>query len=154
MQYFAKRNRYSKLLALGAVALLAVAAAGCGGESRDREFMEGVTAAPGDAAGTTAASAATGGTTVVVILGENTLGVDTENIPAGPAVINVSNGGTEVHDLAIEGENTAVQLEGTLAAGEQQTIAVTFAPGSYTLYCPVMNHRERGEEVTIEIESP
>lgn len=94
------------------------------------------------------------GATVVVVLTEGSVGVQGQAIPPGPAVITVENRGKEVHNLFIEGEGISRAAGDTIAEGSSSTVDVTFKPGTYTFYCPVLNHRELGEEAKVTIGTP
>lgn len=91
------------------------------------------------------------GATVVVMLTEGSVAVREQTIPPGPAVLTVENRGKEVHNLYIEGEGINRAAGDTIAAGSSSVVDVNFKPGTYTLYCPVLNHREQGEQVQITI---
>lgn len=64
---------------------------------------------------------------------------------AGVVRISVKNDGEKPHSLAVETPNGVVQTE-TLAAGESGHATATLAEGTYTWFCPVGDHRERGME--------
>jgi plastocyanin len=106
---------------------------------------------PGSPGGTAIVPDVDAGTTVLVVVSENSLGVETQSIPAGPAVITVRNGGTALHNLHIEGEGINRAAGDSIAQGGTATLDVVFKPGTYTLYCPILNHRENGEQATITI---
>ena len=91
------------------------------------------------------------GTTVMVTLNDGHIATREAAIPPGPAVLTVVNAGKEVHNLAVEGPGVQVTTEGTLDAGETGTINVTFQQGTYTFYCPVLDHRNQGETLTVPI---
>lgn len=91
------------------------------------------------------------GATVVVVLTEGSIAVREQTIPPGPAVLTVENRGKEVHNLYVEGEGISRSAGDSIAAGSSSTVDVNFKPGTYTLYCPVLNHRELGEQVQITI---
>jgi uncharacterized cupredoxin-like copper-binding protein len=66
-------------------------------------------------------------------------------------VLTVENRGTQVHNLFIEGEGINRAAGDTIDAGKSATVDVVFKPGTYTFYCPVLNHRESGEQTTVTI---
>jgi len=94
------------------------------------------------------------GTTVLVLLNDNSIAVREQAIPPGPAVLTVQNGGKEVHNLFIEGAGLDRAAGDTIAQGASATVEVNFKPGTYTLYCPIANHRQNGEQVTVTITAP
>lgn len=75
-------------------------------------------------------------------------------ITPGPATVaaggslEVSNDGTTVHDLTVEGNATP-----ELAAGESATLDVSsLAPGTYEMYCQIAGHRDSGMETELTVE--
>jgi plastocyanin len=91
------------------------------------------------------------GTTVMIVVTEGSVAVQGQAIPPGPAVITVQNGGRERHNLTIEGEGISRAAGDIIDAGGTRTVDVMFKPGTYTFYCPVLNHRELGEQTQITI---
>jgi uncharacterized cupredoxin-like copper-binding protein len=59
--------------------------------------------------------------------------------PAGTVVFHVMNVGTEVHDFAIAGQKTP-----TINPGEQATLTVDLAAGSYAYACTIGEHASFG----------
>ena len=94
------------------------------------------------------------GTSVLVVLEDNSLALPGQAIPAGTAVLTVENRGQNVHNLYIEGEGINRAAGDNIVAGGSATVDVLFKPGTYTFYCPVLNHRENGEQATITIAAP
>ena len=142
--------------------------AACGGDKKESTWLG--TPPPTETSATTVDTAATdtathpaspggtavvpdvgAGTTVIVMLGENTLGVPPESIPKGPAVITAQNGGSEVHNLFVEGPGVSRSAANVLEPGSTATLEVVFQPGTYTFYCPLADHRSKGEEARITI---
>jgi hypothetical protein len=106
---------------------------------------------PGSPGGTALVPDVTAGTTVLVILEDNSLALPGQPIPPGPAILTVENRGANTHNLFIEGEGINRAAGDTLAAGASRTVDVLFKPGTYTFYCPVLKHRDNGEQATITI---
>jgi hypothetical protein len=104
---------------------------------------------PASPGGTAVVPDVAAGTTVLVVLEDNHIGVQEQAIPPGPAVLTVRNAGTAVHNLFIEGEGINRAAGDSIAQGATATVDVIFKPGTYTLYCPVLNHRENGEQATV-----
>lgn len=71
---------------------------------------------------------------------------------AGLIAFDARNDGTVRHSLAVEGEGTEARLPERLQPGEAGTLTVELDPGTYTLYCPVGNHRNEGMETEIVVE--
>ena len=109
---------------------------------------------PASPGGTALVPDVAAGTSVIVLLEDNSLALPGQAIPAGPAVLTVENRGTGMHNLFIEGEGINRAAGDNIAAGGSATVDVLFKPGTYTFYCPVLNHRENGEQATITIAAP
>jgi plastocyanin len=106
---------------------------------------------PGSPGGTAVVPDVAAGTTVLVVVTEGSIALKGQEIPPGPAVLTIENGGKETHNLFIEGEGISRAAEQTISAGGSTTLDVMFKPGTYTLYCPILDHRTKGEESTITI---
>lgn len=106
---------------------------------------------PGSPGGTALVPDVVAGTTVLAVVTEGSIAVRGETIPPGPAIITVENAGKEVHNLFIEGEGISRAAGDSIPQGQSATIDVNFKPGTYTLYCPVADHRTKGEEAKITI---
>jgi plastocyanin len=106
---------------------------------------------PASPGGTALVPDVAAGTTVMVVVTEGSVAVQGQAIPPGPAVITVQNGGKERHNLTIEGEGISVSAGDIMDAGGTRTVDVQFKPGTYTFSCPVLNHRDLGEQTTITI---
>ena len=63
----------------------------------------------------------------------------------------VTNNGTVAHNFEIEGQGIEEELEQNLQPGATATLQVDLQPGSYTVYCPVANHREQGMELALTV---
>jgi glucose/arabinose dehydrogenase/uncharacterized cupredoxin-like copper-binding protein len=72
-------------------------------------------------------------------------------VAAGSVTFNITNNGTMEHSFEIEGNGVEVELESTLQPGESGTLTIDLAPGTYTVYCPVGDHRSRGMELTLTV---
>ena len=55
--------------------------------------------------------------------------------------------------MHIEGNGLSVDVkpDGPVAGGESFSGAVTLAPGTYDVWCPISNHRERGMVGTLTV---
>lgn len=66
----------------------------------------------------------------------------------GSVTVRLVNEGQAPHALALEGaEVTSDQI----GAGESTELTAELEPGSYTMFCPVGNHREQGMEGTLVV---
>jgi len=110
------------------------------------------TASPG---GTALVPEAKAGTTVLVSVNDNSIVVqDPDAIPPGPAVFTITNIGKSVHNLFIEGPGVSQAAGDDMVPGKTSNINVTLSPGTYTLYCPILDHRQKGEELKLIIKPP
>jgi uncharacterized cupredoxin-like copper-binding protein len=105
----------------------------------------------GSPGGTAVVPDANAGATVLVILEDGSIGVPDEGIPPGTAVLTVANRGEEVHNLFIEGDQIDRAAGDAIAAGDSTDFEVIFRPGTYTFYCPVLDHRQKGEEIQVVV---
>ena len=95
------------------------------------------------------------GTTVLVTLNDNLIAVENpDDIPPGPSVLTVKNIGTQVHNLYIEGPGMDKAASDSFAPGKVVDVNVDFQPGTYTFYCPILDHRKKGEELKLVIKPP
>jgi predicted lipoprotein with Yx(FWY)xxD motif/uncharacterized cupredoxin-like copper-binding protein len=88
------------------------------------------------------------GNQVEVVLTEFEIQMATE-LPAGQTVFMISNTGEFPHNFEIEGQGIEMELEQDLQGGEHGMLEVNLEPGTYTIYCPVGNHEDRG--MTLEL---
>lgn len=75
-----------------------------------------------------------------------------QTIPAGRRAFHVVNAGKEVHSFEIEGNGVHVRLPSDLSAGSESHYAVDLKPGTYTVYCPVKDHKQRGMSTTLTVQ--
>ena len=73
-----------------------------------------------------------------------------ETLPAGRVAFNVENGGKETHAFEIEG-NGIEQKTNELTRGNTASLEVDLKPGTYTIYCPVDGHAEKGMKKTVVV---
>lgn len=146
-----------KAVSLFALASLVVCFAACRDENPQSSVLPPAESAtdsathPASPGGTSLVPDVTSGTTVTVIVTEGSVAVQGQAIPPGPTVLTVRNGGREVHNLTVEGQGISVSAGDNIDAGGTRNVDVTLKPGTYTFYCPVLNHRENGEQTTITI---
>jgi uncharacterized cupredoxin-like copper-binding protein len=76
------------------------------------------------------------------------------DLSAGTVTFHVKNVTTdgEEHSFEIEGNGIEEELENHLQPGEEGDLTVTLEAGTYTIYCPVEDHREEGmeDELTVK----
>ena len=142
------------LISFSLLALLILAAA-CGGEKKD----DGPWLDPAASSTTTMPPPGTApevetGATVLVTLNDGSLATQQASIPRGPVVLTIANAGKEVHGLHVEGPGVSKALDSTVAGGAGGTMEVVFQSGTYELYCPVLDHRSKGESLTVTVPTP
>jgi uncharacterized cupredoxin-like copper-binding protein len=71
---------------------------------------------------------------------------------SGTYAFEVVNEGEVAHALEVEGEGIEEETK-TLQPGEQATLTVDLESGSYELYCPVGDHKERGMTGKVDIQT-
>ena len=73
-----------------------------------------------------------------------------ETMPAGTVVFNVANAGKEDHGFEIEGPGVETSTQ-VLKRGDTAALEVNLKPGTYTAYCPVKGHKEKGMRRTVVV---
>lgn len=132
-------------LTAGAALLLAA----CGGSSSSTSSAGASSPA---AASPAAASPAASGQTTTVDLRDFTLNPNTIALNGpGTYTFHVTNSGNAPHALAIEGNGLADTKTATLQNGGAADLQVTLKSGTYTIYCPVDSHEERGMKGTLTV---
>jgi plastocyanin len=87
---------------------------------------------------------------VTLTANEFTFQPSTVTVAPGTVTFNLRNSGQFPHNVQIDGMPNAVFTD-NLTAGQSASASVSLAPGTYTFFCPVSNHRERGMEGTITV---
>lgn len=72
----------------------------------------------------------------------------TVSVSGTTVTFNARNDGQFPHNIAIDGQDGSLFPE-NLTAGQSASATITLPPGTYTFYCPVPGHRERGMEGTL-----
>src|ERR1700730_10901281 len=107
----------------------------------------GLVTSGGGAAGAYAQS------TTTVVMNEFTFTPDRMVVPAGRDTFTMQNAGQFPHNIHIEGNGVSVDVkpDGPVDGGANFSGAVTLAPGTYDVWCPVGNHRDRGMVGTLTV---
>ncbi len=100
--------------------------------------------------GATPAADAAGGDAVAVSLTEFMIDMPAE-LPAGPTTFTITNDGTIEHNFEVEGQGIEEEFAANLQPGETQELRVDLAPGTYEVYCPVGNHKDRGMRLELTV---
>jgi len=100
-----------------------------------------------------AATAANAQSSSSVVMTEFAFNPSALTVSAGRDTFMLRNGGQFPHNLHIEGNGVSVDVkpDGPVAAGQSFSGAVTLPAGTYTIWCPVGNHRAMGMEGTMTV---
>ena len=129
---------------VGLATALVLTACSSGGSSSS-------TAAGGSAGTGAASSAQSQGTTVDVKATEFAFSLSTTDFSAGTYTFTMKNDGQATHAMAMEGPGLSNPKSSTAGPGGTSTLTVTLQSGTYTLYCPVANHRQQGMQTTLTV---
>ena len=122
------------------------ASAGCGGG-----YSSG--SSPRTGSSTPSAAAAPAVRAVAVQESEFSLTPSSIHVAApGPVTFRAVNKGSLTHALSVKGQGVAAR-SADLAPGDSTTLKVTLKAGTYTLYCPIGNHRAQGMEAKLVVGS-
>lgn len=102
----------------------------------------------GAAPGATAATA--GAAEVKVTLSEWGVSLDPAEVPAGPVRFVIANAGSFGHRFTVIVAG-ADQAGPSTGAGGSGAMDLTLEPGTYTVFCSVGNHRDRGMEASLKV---
>jgi LPXTG-motif cell wall-anchored protein len=102
------------------------------------------------------------GATASAVQAQSTTTVVMTNFAFTPSSVTVSGGRSTwtlqnpsqaPHNVHIEGNGVSMDVkpDGPVTAGTNFTGAVTLAPGTYTIWCPVGQHRQAGMEGTLVV---
>jgi len=124
---------------------------GCPGRPTDRfsESAKSVTPADKELPGRRIPAAAT--VPIQVQLTEYEIRMP-DTIHAGTQTIHIVDAGHLNHNFAIEGNGLTQKLGNDLTRGGSADMTVDLKPGTYTVYCPVDKHREKGMQRTITVQ--
>jgi plastocyanin len=87
---------------------------------------------------------------VQVVAREYSFSLSRVRVHAGTAVIELANFGQDIHDLRVQrigGKHIAGLAD--VAAGGRADLTVRLAPGRYSFWCSVANHRQLGMHTTL-----
>ena len=72
-------------------------------------------------------------------------------LPAGRVAFNIENGGKETHAFEIEGMGIH-QKANEISRGSTTSLEVELKPGTYTVWCPVKDHAQKGMTTTVTVQ--
>src|SRR6266545_4082957 len=73
------------------------------------------------------------------------------SLTAGSAIVEQYNAGSDPHNLILEKEGQVAFAYPTLDPGGDQKQTVTLSPGTWTLYCSLLDHRSLGMQATLVV---
>jgi uncharacterized cupredoxin-like copper-binding protein len=147
---FASRRAYLRLAAIILSVAAALSVAACGGDDDDDDGGSDQTAASTQA--TTGGGGGGGGETVQIGETEFALDPSEANVQAGEVTFEVTNDGSTVHDLEVEGQGVEEKTD-LIEPGQSATLTVDLSQsGSYEMYCTVDSHREQGMEGEVTVQ--
>jgi plastocyanin len=87
---------------------------------------------------------------IQVVAREYSFGLSRVHVKAGTAVVELANFGEDLHDLRVRRVG-ARHVAGTavVAPGQRADLTVKLAPGRYSFWCSVADHRARGMRATL-----
>ncbi|MQA75920.1 MAG: hypothetical protein GEU88_16570 [Solirubrobacterales bacterium] len=147
------RRSPAPFLALSAIAI-ALTLVACGGDDEDATGAATTpeAATTDDQISTEAGASASGpGGTVTIGETEYALHPSHPTVEPGEVTFDVSNDGSTVHDLEIEGEGLEEKTD-PIEPGDTARLAVALDPGTYELYCTIDGHRDQGMEGTLTVQ--
>jgi plastocyanin len=134
----------------------AVVLAGCSSGSSGGSAAGTSSAPSSSAAGSSSAAASSSAQgqakTVDVKATEYAFSLATTTFSPGTYTFTMANDGHATHAIEIDGPGVADQKSSTAGPGGTSTLTVTLQPGSYTLYCPVGNHRQLGMQTMLTVQ--
>jgi plastocyanin len=89
---------------------------------------------------------------VQVVAREYSFSLSRLQVHSGTAVIELANFGQDLHDLRVQrlGARHVAGL-GVVSPGKRGELTVKLAPGRYSFWCSVANHRKLGMRTTLVV---
>ena len=138
---------------IGVAAAMSFGLAACGNDSNDTSTAASTETSSTTESTTESTTASGGGGGEKVDISETEFKLDpaNANVKAGTVTFNVSNDGTQVHNLNVEGNGIEEQATEDLQAGSSGQLTVDLQPGTYEMYCSIDGHRDLGMEGQITV---
>jgi uncharacterized cupredoxin-like copper-binding protein len=87
---------------------------------------------------------------VAVTLAEHEIVVD-GSVSAGEVIFELNNEGDQTHGFVVTGNGLDETLTTDVRPGETERVTTQLEAGTYTLWCPIGDHRDRGMEVELQV---
>lgn len=88
--------------------------------------------------------------TVTMSMVEFAFEPSTVSVSGTTVTFNARNDGQFPHNISIDGRDGQIFAD-NLTAGQSASATITLPPGTYTFYCPVDGHRDRGMVGTLTV---
>ena len=75
-----------------------------------------------------------------------------DSVAAGDTIVEQYNAGEDPHNLILERQGTVAFSFPTLEPGGNQRQTVNLSPGTWTLYCSLLNHKSLGMQATLKVD--
>lgn len=73
-------------------------------------------------------------------------------VKAGPAIVELVNDGQDAHDLRLQRDGSRhIAGIGTVPSGRYRDLSLKLAPGRYSIWCSLANHRALGMSATLVV---
>jgi uncharacterized cupredoxin-like copper-binding protein len=72
-------------------------------------------------------------------------------VPPGRVAFSVTNAGTVEHNFKLEGQGKEEKFTTALQAGETKSLEVDLPAGTYTVSCPLDDHKKRGMRLELRV---
>ena len=74
-----------------------------------------------------------------------------DSVPAGEVVFELTNESDHNHAFAISGNDVDETLVDQVEPGSTTEASIELEPGTYTVWCPIGDHRDRGMEAEVTV---
>jgi plastocyanin len=85
-----------------------------------------------------------------VKLTESTIEMPT-TVPPGQVTFSVTNASTMEHNFQVKGEGIEQKFDTNLKPGETRNLQIDLPAGTYTVYCSLDDHKERGMQLELRV---
>lgn len=74
-----------------------------------------------------------------------------DSVPAGEVVFELTNDSDHDHGFAITGNDVDETLVDQVEPGSTTEASIELEPGTYTVWCPIGDHRDQGMEAELTV---
>jgi uncharacterized cupredoxin-like copper-binding protein len=147
-------RKFPALIAVAVAIPFGLAACGSDDSSSSTTAASTDTTSSTEASTTESTTASGGGGGETVDIGETEYKLDPSDATAkaGTVTFAVTNDGTQVHNLEVEGNGIEEQGTEDLQSGSNGEVTLDLKPGTYEMYCSIDGHRDLGMEGQITVQ--